>query len=293
MAVPLIYVAVAGGRIAYTFLKTPAGRKAAQEFVKNLAKRGKKGRITNSKPPNIDKLTQGPRRVNPSKPNQPVNPKTGTFQGVKKPPAIKKPSGPPKADGKPKVDKKPPAAVKSKPKNVTTTAPKKPTSRPMKDITPPNVTKFKDNSIKARKPMTLAPATVRLATLDGGPEIDTKPPIKKKPRKRPTPKTKTDRKYVPPNVQEEKKKTKKPKVKPKPKPKTTKKPIPKKKPKPNPLTGVKEFRRKSLKSDKIGTDAGDGMVWIVGSNTNAFTRVKPSDPRVKQQKQQRKILKSL
>ena len=32
MAVPLIYVAVAGGRIAYSFLRTPAGRKAAQEF---------------------------------------------------------------------------------------------------------------------------------------------------------------------------------------------------------------------------------------------------------------------
>ena len=107
---------------------------------------------------------------------------------------------------------------------------------------------------------------------------------KKKPRRRPTTKDKTDRKFTPPNVQ------------PKKKPKPTKKPkktVPNKRPKPSPLTGVKEFRRKSLKSDRIGTDAGDGMVWIVGSNTNAFVRVKPSDPRVKKQKEQRKILKSM
>ena len=69
--------------------------------------------------------------------------------------------------------------------------------------------------------------------------------------------------------------------------------VPNKRPKPSPLTGVKEFRRKSLRSDRIGTDAGDGMVWIVGSNTNAFVRVKPSDSRVKKQKEQRKILKSM
>ena len=285
MAVPLIYVAVAGGRIAYTFLKTPAGRKAAQEFIKNLAKRGKNGKITNTKPPNV-KITQGPRRVNPSKPNQPTNPKTGTFQKPSKPPAIKKPSGPPKADAKPKVDRKPPASVKSKPKNVTKTSPKKPQPRPMKDVTPSNIKVRTDPKIISKKPMTLAPAALRLSTVDLGVDVTTAPKKKptKKPRKRPTPKTKTDRKYVPPNVQ------------PKKKPKPTKKPkktVPNKKPKINPLTGVKEFRRKSLKSDRIGTDAGDGMVWIVGPNTNAFTRVRPSDPRVKEQKEQRKILRNM
>jgi len=290
MAVPLIYVAVAGGRIAYTFLKTPAGRNAAKEFIKNLAKRGKKGKITTTKPPNIDKLTQGPRRVNPAKPNQPTNPKTGAFQGVKKPPAVKKPSGNTSVDKKPNISKKPPAAVKSKPKNVTTTAPKKPTSRPMKDVTPSNIKVRTDPKIPGRKPMTLGPAGLRISTLDL--EADVKAtPIKKptkKPRERPTPKTKTDRKYVPPNVQEKKKKTttKKPTVKPK-------KTFPNKKPKPNPLTGVKEFRRKSLRSSKIGTDAGDGMVWIVGNNTNAFTRVKPSDERVNKQKKIRTILKGM
>jgi|TARA_Y100000004_G_C8933660_1_gene421150 hypothetical protein len=283
MAVPLIYVVVAGGRVAYSFLRTPAGRKAAQEFAKNLVKRGKNAKVTNSKPPDV-KITQGPRRLDPKKPNQPVNPKTGKFQKPNKPPAPKKPSGPPKADGKPKVDRKPPASVKSKPKNVTKTGPKKPKQRPMKDVTPSNIKLRNDPKIRGRKPMTLAPAAVRIATVDLDVTPVEKKVSKKKPRRRPTTKDKTDRKFTPPNVQ------------PKKKPKTTKKPkktVPNKRPKPSPLTGVKEFRRKSLKSDRIGTDAGDGMVWIVGSNTNAFVRVKPSDPRVKKQKEQRKILKSM
>ena len=283
MAVPLIYVAVAGGRVAYSFLRTPAGRQAAKEFIKRLGPKAKDAKITNSKPPNV-KITQGPRRLDPKKPNQPVNPKTGKFQKPSKPPAPKKPSGPPKAGTKPKIDKKPPASVKSKPKNVTKTGPKKPKQRPMKDVTPSNIKLRNDPKIPGRKPMTLAPAAVRIATID----LDVTPAerkvSKKKPRRRPTTKDKTDRKFTPPNVQ------------PKKKPKTTKKPkktVPNKKPKINPLTGVKEFRRKSLRSDRIGTDAGDGMVWIVGSNTNAFVRVKPSDPRVKKQKEQRKILKSM
>ena len=283
MAVPLIYVAITGGRVAYSFLRTPAGRQAAKEFIKRLGPKAKDAKITNSKPPNV-KITQGPRRLDPKKPNQPVNPKTGKFQKPNKPPAVKKPSGPPKADAKPKVDRKPPASVKSKPKNVIKTGPKKPGQRNMKDVTPSNIKLRNDPKIPGRKPMTLAPAAVRIATVD----LDVTPVEKKKstkkPRRRPTAKDKTDRKFTPPNVQ------------PKKKPKTTKKPkktVPNKRPKPSPLTGVKEFRRKSLKSDRIGTDAGDGMVWIVGSNTNAFVRVKPSDPRVKKQKEQRKILKSM
>ena len=283
MAVPLIYVAVAGGRVAYSFLRTPAGRQAAKEFIKRLGPKAKDAKITNSKPPNV-KITQGPRRLDPKKPNQPVNPKTGRFQKPSKPPAPKKPSGPPKAGTKPKIDKKPPASVKSKPKNVTKTGPKKPKQRPMKDVTPSNIKLRNDPKIPGRKPMTLAPAAVRIATIDLDVTPAEKKVSKKKPRRRPTTKDKTDRKFTPPNVQ------------PKKKPKTTKKPkktVPNKKPKINPLTGVKEFRRKSLKSDRIGTDAGDGMVWIVGNNTNAFTRVKPSDPRVKKQKEIRKILKSM
>ena len=47
---------------------------------------------------------------------------------------------------------------------------------------------------------------------------------------------------------------------------------------------ISEARAKAMKSKKIGTDAGDGLVWIVGNNNNALTRVKPSDPRVEEQK---------
>ena len=47
---------------------------------------------------------------------------------------------------------------------------------------------------------------------------------------------------------------------------------------------ISEARAKAMKSKKIGTDAGDGLVWIVGNNSNALTRVKPSDPRVEEQK---------
>jgi len=300
MAVPLIYVAVAGGRIAYSFLKTPAGRKAAQEFAKNLVKRGKNAKVTNSKPPNV-KVTQGPRRVNPEKPNQPVNPKTGKFQ--KRGPAPvkvtpKKPNQPVKKDNKPSNI---PSVPKKKP-NAMSTSPKK--TRPGDDAkvvggsrSKPSNRDYSVKDIRPPKPKNSAAALLRSSTIEGGPKVDTKPPIKKKPRKRPTTKDKTDRKYVPSNVQEEKKKTtttKKSVVKPKPKPKTTpKKPIPKKKPKPNPLSGISDSRRKSLKSSRIGTDAGAGMVWIVGKNTNAFVRVKPSDPRVSKQKEQRKMLKSI
>ena len=165
MAVPLIYVAITGGRVAYSFLRTPAGRQAAKEFIKRLGPKAKDAKITNTKPPNV-KITQGPRRLDPKKPNQPVNPKTGKFQKPSKPPAPKKPSGPPKADGKPKVDRKPPASVKSKPKNVTKTSPKKPGQRNMKDVTPSNIKLRNDPKIPGRKPMTLAPAALRIATVD-------------------------------------------------------------------------------------------------------------------------------
>jgi hypothetical protein len=47
---------------------------------------------------------------------------------------------------------------------------------------------------------------------------------------------------------------------------------------------ISEARAKAMKSKKIGTDAGDGFVWIVGSNNNALVRTKPDDPRVAEQK---------
>jgi hypothetical protein len=281
----LAEVAISGGKVVIEYL----GKffKTTKPIANAIKKNNPRVRIV-TKPPkgiNINNLKPPPKSL-----NQPMNPKTGKFQKPAPSPAIKKPGGNTSVSPKPKIDKKPPAALKNKPKNVTKTGPKKPSPRPMKDVTPSNIKVRTDPKIPGRKPMTLGPAGLRISTLDL--EADVKAtPIKKptkKPRERPTPKTKTDRKYVPPNVQEKKKKTttKKPTVKPK-------KTVPNKKPKPNPLTGVKEFRRKSLRSSRIGTDAGDGMVWIVGNNTNAFTRVKPSDERVNKQKKIRTILKGM
>lgn len=225
MAVPLIYVAVAGGRIAYSFLKTPAGRKAAQEFAKNLVKRGKNAKVTNSKPPNV-KVTQGPRRVNPEKPNQPVNPKTGKFQ--KRGPAPvkvtpKKPNQPVKKDNKPSNI---PSVPKKKP-NAMSTSPKK--TRPGDDAkvvggsrSKPSNRDYSVKDIRPPKPKDSAAALARISTLDSGPKVDTKPPEDKK-------KKQQDRKFKPkttPDPKKTKPSVKAPPRKGPPKKKENKKPQP-------------------------------------------------------------------
>ena len=106
-----------------------------------------------TKPPqgiNINNLKPPPKSL-----NQPMNPKTGKFQKPAPSPAIKKPSGNTSVDKKPNISKKPPAALKSKPKNVTKTGPKKPSPRPMKDVTPSNIKVRTDPKIPGRKPMTV------------------------------------------------------------------------------------------------------------------------------------------
>ena len=149
-------------------------------------KRGKNAKVTNSKPPDV-KVTQGPRRVNPEKPNQPVNPKTGKFQ--KRGPAPvkvtpKKPNQPVKKDNKPsnvpKVPKKKPNVMSTSPKQtrpgddakVVGGSRSKPSNRDysVKDIKPP----------KSKNP---AAAFLRISTIEGGPKVDTKPVSQKKPRK--------------------------------------------------------------------------------------------------------------
>tara|TARA_R110002020_G_scaffold418003_1_gene627267 strand:+ start:271 stop:1113 length:843 start_codon:yes stop_codon:yes gene_type:complete len=201
MAVPLIYVAVAGGRIAYSFLKTPAGRKAAKDFAKNLLKQGKKSKVTNSKPPNV-KITQGPRRTNPEKPNQPVNPKTGKFQKPSKTPAAKKPNAPPKKDSKPSNV---PSVPKKKP-NAMTTSPGKP-KRPGDDAkvvggskSKPDNRDYSVRNVPRPKPKTSAPAVLRSSTLDDAPEVKTVPPEDKKKKeqdRRTKPKTVAPKKTKP------------------------------------------------------------------------------------------------
>lgn len=200
MAAPLIFVVL--GRAAYSFAKSPAGRKAAQEFIKNLGKRGKNAKITNTKPPNV-KVTKGPTMRNPSKPNQPVNPKTGKFQKPSTSPAPKKPNTPPKKDSK---TSSVPSVPKKKP-NAMTASPKKP-SRPGDDAkviggsrSKPSNRDYTVRSVRGPKPKTSAPAVLRSSTLEGGPQLDTKPPEdkKKKEQDRKTkPKTVDPKKTKPP-----------------------------------------------------------------------------------------------
>ena len=232
MAVPLIYVAVAGGRIAYSFLKTPAGRKAAQEFAKNLVKRGKNAKVTNSKPPNV-KVTQGPRRVNPEKPNQPVNPKTGKFQ--KRGPAPvkvtpKKPNQPVKKDTKPSNL---PAVPKKKP-NAMTASPKKP-SRPGDDAkviggskSKPSNRDYSVRNVPRPKRPNASAALLRSSTIEGGPKVDTTPPEDKK-------KKQQDRKFKPKTTPDPKKTKPSVKAPPRKGPPTKKKPS--KKPQQRPAQG--------------------------------------------------------
>jgi hypothetical protein len=61
-------------------------------------------------------------------------------------------------------------------------------------------------------------------------------------------------------------------------------------PKANPLDGWSDARRKALRSDKIGKDAGDGMKWVVGSNSNALVRTRDMD-RVKENLRLQKLVK--
>jgi len=226
MAAPLIFVVL--GRAAYSFAKSPAGRKAAQEFIKNLGKRGKNAKITNTKPPNV-KVTKGPTMRNPSKPNQPVNPKTGKFQKPSTSPAPKKPNAPPKKDSKPS---KVPSVPKKKP-NAMTASPKKP-SRPGDDAkviggsrSRPSDRDYTVRSVRGPKPKTSAPAVLRSSTLEGGPQLDTKPPEDKK-------KKEQDRKTKPKTV--DPKKTKPP-VKAPPRKGPPEKKKPNKKPQQRPAQG--------------------------------------------------------
>jgi len=61
-------------------------------------------------------------------------------------------------------------------------------------------------------------------------------------------------------------------------------------PKMNPLDNWSDARRKTLRSDKIGQDAGDGMKWVVGSNSNALVRTRDMD-RVKENLRLQKLVK--
>jgi hypothetical protein len=318
MAAPLLYfVVAAGGRIAYRY----GTKKIAEQMAKRLG-----GKVTKKAPKNAQ-IKKGPSPSAPGsspKLNQPQGAKSGKFQKPSPSPAPRRPTQPSKpsapsttSPARPNTQTTAPARPKP-----STKAPAKPTGgstgsrntggRGRKKAPLMDKKLVRERPNLPPKPQTSRPAIVRDSARPAAPEIDkdsirdttkrgpekrTSPKAPKKqegPSKRGKPSVKTN--TVNPGPSERGRPTKPKKMSPgsSPKPKLrpdtmkpTKKPT---KPKVDPLKGWSDSRRKALGSDKIGKDAGDGMVWIVMGNSNGLTRVKPSDPRVAEQKRLKKFL---
>lgn len=290
----------------------------ANPVYKYIIKVGKEILGTNSKPIADDLVKQGGKRVPKSQipdgakvkkaPSVP-NPKTskGTYTRPQPPAARPKTTAPAKPEApkstspaKPKTDTT--AVARPKPKTkapaVQTKSPAQPKTKKVK---PPLMSKDK---VKVRvntppKPKSTNPAKLRTVSLASQvasqPEIDLKAPTPKTtpgnksgemPKvKKVEPKKTTLDKSPRPQARPEKttKKSTAPKSTPKAATKTEA-------PKADPLAGWSDPRRKALRSAKIGQDAGDGMKWVVGANSNALVRTRDEE-KVKNQLKLQKYLK--
>ena len=316
MAAPLLYfVVAAGGRIAYRY----GTKKIAEQMAKRLG-----GKVTKKAPKNAQ-IKKGPSPSAPGsspKLNQPQGATSGKFQKPSPSPAPRRATQPKKPEApsstspaRPKTDKTP--ATNTRKPSVPSKAPggtrgRYTGGRGRKKPKTMDKSLVRERPNLPPKPQTSRPALLRDAARPAAPEIDkdsirdttkrgpekrTSPKAPKKqegPSKRGKPSVKTN--TVNPGPSKRGKPTPPKKMSPgsSPKPKLrpdtmkpTKKPT---KPKVDPLKGWSDSRRKALGSDKIGKDAGDGMVWIVMGNSNGLTRVKPSDPRVAEQKRLKKFL---
>jgi len=294
MAAPLLYfVVAAGGRIAYRY----GTKKIAEQMAKRLG-----GRVVKKAPKNAQ-IKKGPSPSAPGsspKLNQPQGATSGKFQKPSPAPAPRRATQPakpsaPKNTSPAKPSTQTTSVARPKP---STKAPAKPTGgtggsrytggRGRKKPKTMDKSLVRERPNMPPKPKTSRPAIVRDSARPAAPEItkdDLKPVEKKKegtPSKRLDTKPKTPKKKMSPGS------SPRPKLRPDTM-KPTKKPT-SPKPKVDPLKGWSDSRRKALGSDKIGKDAGDGMVWIVMGNSNGLTRVKPSDPRVAEQKRLKKFL---
>lgn len=321
MAAPLLYfVVAAGGRIAYRY----GTKKIAEQMAKRLG-----GKVTKKAPKNAQ-IKKGPSPSAPGsspKLNQPQGATSGKFQKPSSSPAPRRPTQPSKpstpsttsparpntqttAPARPKPSTKAPARPSSTSTGSRNTGGRGRKKAPLMDK---KLVRERPNLPPA--PKTSRPAIVRDSARPAAPEI-TKDDLRPVEQEKRSPSTRTSPKA--PKKQKGPSKRGKPSVKtttvnpgpskrgkptppkkmspgssPKPKlrPDTLKKPTKKTtKPKVDPLKNWSDSRRKALGSDKLGQDAGDGMVWIVMPNSNGFTRVKPSDPRVAEQKRLKKFL---
>ena len=303
MAAPLLYFVVVGGsRIAYRY----GAKKIAEQMAKRLG-----GKVTKTKPKGKT-IKQGPSPSAPGsspKLNQPQGATSGKFQKPSPNPAPRRATQPKKPEApsstspsRPKTDKTP--ATNTRKPSVPSKAPGGTRGRytggrgrKKAPLMPKNMVRERPNM--PPKPQTSRPALLRDSARPSAPEIDkdSLKPVeqeKRSPSKRTSPKP--PKKQEGPSKRGRPTKTKKvspgssPKPKLRPDTKKTNKRSTSPKPKLDPLKGWSDSRRKALGSDKIGKDAGDGMVWIVMGNSNGLTRVKPSDPRVAEQKRLKKFL---
>jgi len=193
MVAPIVYRIIV--QVGKRFLGTNSKR-----IAQNLIKKGGK-RIPKTKLPKNAKITKAPDVVTKApnvklplkKPNADKLPKN--VQLRKDPPVGRKTTSPnkssqPKAPTKPKVGTKAPAKIK-RPNTLTTVT--KPKPRPTRTKPPLTRVPGKTNPVPSKLRST--PAATRLATIEGGPEID-----KSTVKPRNTPKTKTDRGPAPKTV---------------------------------------------------------------------------------------------
>jgi len=254
--------------------------------------RSSKGTYTRPQPPAARPKTTAPAR--PKAPAKaPSKPSTQTTAPARPKPKTKAPAMPTSGSrytgGRGKGRGKPPLMPKSMVRERPNIPPKPKGSAPalLRDSVRPEAPEIDKDSIRdttKKGPETRRAPSKKTDTVNPGPS------------KRGKPSKKTDTVNPGPSKRGKPTKTKKmspgssPKPKLRPDTKKTNKRSTSPKPKLDPLKGWSESRRKALKSDKIGKDAGDGMVWIVEGNSNGLTRVKPSDPRVAEQKRLKKFL---
>jgi len=187
---------------------------AAGSIFKIIIKVGKQFFGTNSAKIADDLVKQGGKRVPktkipksadvkraPTVPN-PKSPKTGQFTRAQ-PPAVKSKTDP-KVSGRSSVPKKATAPkAPAKPKVSTSSVPKtraKPTNVAKPKRTKPPLTRVPGRTNPVPPKLRSTPAATRLATIEGGPEID-----KSTVTPRNTPKTKTDRGPAPKTITKPKK----------------------------------------------------------------------------------------
>lgn len=280
------------GKIAYRF----ASRAAAQAFAK-----GRSGAKVVKSAPKGATVRPGPRPQ--SSVNQPRSATTGKMQKPQPSPARRAETRPsaqtPKKPSTPARQDKAPTSVgrpSTSRTDMTTTSPKQPragTGRGKAPMMPKSMVKERPN---IRPKLSSAPGMLRgSATPDAAPRVDKTPSTRPSNKAGEMPSRKKSYSGRGDGLREmatraidNAKYGNSPKTSVRPKARTEK--VSTTRPKANPLAGYSDARRQALRSDKIGKDAGDGMKWVVGSNSNALVRTR-DEARIKENLRLQKLVK--